>query len=154
VTRQPIAKSKDLFEREHFRDECGASYVQWSTLPRRVFLSQTTRRRVRAQFCYLIALGEGYRRELRNFLHRLALRSAKRYLAMPLQVGAACHLDPTGVPVECIRTRDCIRGIKNFAASHPTATVMDWDHFREGWEAGEKWSRDNRCSCTSASGTS
>jgi hypothetical protein len=154
MTGQPIAKSKDLSERERFQDECGSSYVRWSTLPRHAFLFQTIRRWVRASFCNLIAQGQGGRQELRNFLHRLALRSAKRYPAMPLQVGVACHLDPTGVPVECIRTRDCVGDIKNFAVSHPKATVMDWDHFREGWEAGEKWGRSKRCSCTSASSTS
>ena len=153
VTGQPIAKSKDLFEGRYFRHECGSLYVHWSTLPRRAFLSRTIQT-VWRRLCHDLALIGGYRLELRNFLRRIVLRSARQPYPMLLQMGPVHHSAPTGLPEECIRKRDCIRDIENFAAAHPTATVNDWAHFREGWEAGEKWSRGNQCSCTSAKSTS
>jgi len=143
------ARSKDRAEGKH----CPPLFVQsgdsWSSARVRVFLFQTTRL-VRTQLVYRIALVAGCTRELRSLLYRIALLFTERHHLGILPVGAACHLGPTGVPQECIRTRDCTRDIENFAASHPKATVIDWGHFREGWEAGEKWSRYNQCSCTSA----
>jgi hypothetical protein len=48
----------------------------------------------------------------------------------------------------CTRTRGCSDDIKNFAASHLWATVIDWETFRGGWEAGAQWaSRTPPCSC-------
>ena len=148
-----IARSKNLSGRKHFPVECDQSYAQLNNSPVRAALFQT-KRRVRRLFAHFVALAQGYIQELHNFRHRIVLRSSKQYRAMPLRVGPACHLGQTGLPEECIRTRDCIRDIEHFAAFHPRATVIDWGHFREGWEAGEKWNRNNQCSCTSASSTS
>jgi hypothetical protein len=143
-------KSTDRAERERFPVESGASCVQWNTVSDRVLRFQTIRRAFRKRLLCQIALVVGCTLEIRNCLYRIALLFSKRYPATLLQMGAVFHSDPTGVPVECIRTRDCIRDIENFSATRPWATIIDLVHFREGWEAGEKWSAHTRCSCTSA----
>jgi hypothetical protein len=93
---------------------------------------------------------EGYRLELRNLLHRIALRSGTSYQPFFLDLGPVSHQNRSGLPVECTRKRASSRDIECFAASHPSATAIDWGVFLEGWEAGAKWSSENDpCSCMS-----
>ena len=145
-----IAKMTDHSEPSRYPPRVAQSYARSSTVLNRASLFRTIVRRIVGKLRYLIALARGCIRELRSCLRRIALLFAERHRLTHLPVGAACHLGPTGVPQECIRTRDCIADIKNFAERYPWATLFDWEHFREGWEAGEKWGRNTQCFCSSA----
>jgi len=89
--------------------------------------------------------------ETRSFLHRIAFRFGTPCHSQGIELGRVYHPNENQPLEVCIRRRDCIRDIENFAALNPTATIIDWDHFREGWEAGPKWGARNSCSCTSES---
>jgi hypothetical protein len=50
---------------------------------------------------------------------------------------------------ECTRSRACISDIRSFWASHPWATVVEREIFREAWLAGSQWAAYNPDSCKS-----
>jgi hypothetical protein len=146
------AKTKGHSGERRYPLEFVVSYAPWSIARLRASLSRTIQL-ARRRFEVKMGLPQGYKLELRSFLHRIALRSEKSRQSFFLRLGAVCHLGQTGLPEECIRMRDCTRDIESFVASHPWATAIDWDHYREGWEAGARWSQNSHCTCTSANTT-
>ena len=119
----------------------------------RAFLFETNRRAkcLRRRIHELSVVG---RLEVRSLIFRIGLQLGKRRQFHLVDLGAACHPDQNGLLSECIRVRDCSADTESFAASRPWATIIDWQVFREGWEAGAQWSRDNQCSCMSTNRTS
>jgi len=81
--------------------------------------------------------------ELHNLWFRMALRRIRRYPVYGIDLGP-CYLENArGQLVECIRTHACIQDIENFVASHPWATAVDVEHYRDAWLAGAAWGESN-----------
>ncbi len=144
-----ISKTTDRAEGKHCLPEFVQLNALWSIARLRVFLSRTIQQ-ARRHFAVKMGLIEGYKLELHSLVRRIALRSEKSRESFLLHLGPVFHLGPTGLPEECIRMRGCTRDIENFAASRPWATAIEWEVFRDGWEAGARWNQNNRCICTSA----
>jgi hypothetical protein len=144
--------SRHLYEYLELGKEVDPSCGRLYTGRFRFFWSRTTRGLQRSYFAASFPLLV-CRLEVRNFLHRIAFRFGIPCHQQVVELGRVYHQDDSQAPEVCIRRRDCSRDIENFSALNPTATVIDWAHFREGWEAGAKWAAHNSCSCISESST-
>jgi hypothetical protein len=84
----------------------------------------------------------GFVAEMHNFLHRMAAIYRLRYRTYllyvgPLEQGSAAHVEPN------IRTHACIRDMRSFSATHPWATILDLEIYRDAWLAGVEWAESN-----------
>ncbi len=89
-----------------------------------------------------IPLAYGFAVELRNLLHRMAIRYERRYEAYGLDFGPSFQKASHGGLEPCTRTRACIRDTKRFAMLHPTASMVDLETYRDAWVAGAAWGKD------------
>jgi hypothetical protein len=88
------------------------------------------------------------RSEMGSLLSRIALLCrVPRGLLYGLDLGRASQPSPTEYPVPHIRTRACSDHIKTFCNSHPWATLIDENLYRDAWYAGTQWGACNPDSC-------
>ncbi len=93
-------------------------------------------------------LAYGFAVELRNLLHRMAIRRKRRYEVYSLDFGPSFQTADHGGLEPCIRTRACIRDTKRFGTPHPTASIVDLKIYRDAWVAGAAWGESNSCRAT------
>jgi hypothetical protein len=94
--RKVISKTKDHSEGRHCQPEFVQSDGHWNISQLHVFLSRTNQKAQKLARVKL-ALLEGYRLELRNFVHRIGLRSEKPHQPFLLRLVLLCYkLDTFG----------------------------------------------------------
>lgn len=86
-----------------------------------------------------------YLLELRSFQYRIALlykSPSGRYL-QGVDPGPYYQYSQDGHPELNIHTHICTAYIKHFWSSHPWATVIDMELYRDAWVAGAEWTENN-----------
>lgn len=89
----------------------------------------------------------GFLLECRNFLQRMVLRYKRRYDLYGIDLGSWHQVGPDGHLEPNTRTHACSADIENFVASHPWATMVDVELYRDAWVAGVKWVESSSDSC-------
>jgi hypothetical protein len=87
----------------------------------------------------------GFVVETHTYLHRMASRYKRRYGAYFVSHLPLSELGEDGVRVPNIRVRSCIDDMRNYAESHPWATILDLEMYRDAWLAGAEWADHNSC---------
>ena len=77
--------------------------------------------------------------EAHSFLHRMASRCRRRFGAYvvwmyPFPLQTAAGLVPPDIHIPA-----CIDDMRNYAASHPWATILDLELYGDAWRAGAAW---------------
>jgi len=85
--------------------------------------------------------------EIRSLLCRMALRYIRRYNLYGIDLGPAGQMSPGGHLEPNTRTHACIRDIESFVASHPWATMVDVEIYRDAWGQGAALAANNRDFC-------
>lgn len=84
----------------------------------------------------------GFAVESRTFLYRIGLRCRRRYrYYRTFGFSAGPYLEfPEGQPPRRNRrTNACIVDIRRFVETHPAATFVDVELYRDAWLAGAEW---------------
>lgn len=87
----------------------------------------------------------GFVIETHSFLHRMVARYRRRYGVWFLSGMPLSELEEDGLRYPNIRTRACIDDMRNYAETHPWATILDLETYRDAWQAGVEWAESNYC---------
>jgi hypothetical protein len=85
----------------------------------------------------------GFVAETHTYLHRMASRYTRRYGAYFVSRLPLSELGTDGVRVPNTRIRSCIDDMRSYAESHPWATTLDLEMYRDAWLAGAEWADHN-----------
>jgi hypothetical protein len=85
----------------------------------------------------------GFVAEMHSFLHRMAIRRKKRFGAYFLWGVGPSVVGADGLRHLNIRGYACTNCMKNYAVTHPWATILDLETYRDAWLAGAEWAENN-----------
>jgi hypothetical protein len=92
------------------------------------------------------ALLRGFLEEFRSLVPRMVLQYKRRYDLYGLALGSFHEMTPEGHLRWNRRTHACSADIESFVASHPWATMIDREFYRDAWARGAEWGTHNPCS--------
>jgi len=93
---------------------------------------------------YRMPLMYGFAKLMRSLAPRIAAVCKPRYTLYPLCVGRFERAS-TGHLVPNIRKHACTRDIRNFVSSHPWATILDLQAYRDAQLEEVEWAESNSC---------